>query len=138
MKIGIFSLGLNGLTYLKATASELPEHDYELLADTRQISMDATMIADAVEKGIKQLISRRASLIIVLDKAHEKVSEILPPKVEIIFSSTPTNLKTFLANNPELEKSLSRNQTRNITLTENTPETDLAVATILGGTLIRE
>jgi hypothetical protein len=90
-----------------------------------------------VEEGVKELLERQVGMIVVLEVNHQISSEKFP-NTEIIFSSTPADLKNYLVNNPELEKSLSRNQTRNITLTENTPETDTEVATILGGTLIRE
>lgn len=134
MKIGIFSIGLGGLTYLKAVARELPEYDYELLADTRQITLP---IEVAVGEGVKELLRRGSKLIVVLDPSHEAVANEFS-NTKIIFGEAPAELKNYLINNPELEKSLSRNQTRNITLTENTPKTDEVVANILGGTLIRE
>jgi len=86
---------------------------------------------------VKELIRRQAKLVLVLEQNQIIVSEQFP-SVKIIFSKTPTELKNFLNENPNLEKSLSQNQTRNVTLTEHTPETDLAVVTILGATLIRE
>ena len=137
MKIGILSLGLDGLTYMKSVARELPEYDLELYADTRQITSDISKVMGMVEEGVKELIRRQARLIVVLEVSHQISSEKFP-NVEIVNLATPSDLKNYLVNNPEREKSLSRNHTRNITLTENTPETDEAVATILGGTLIRE
>lgn len=137
MKIGIFSIGLDGLKYLKATARELPEYNFELYADTRKNTSEALKIERVVEEGVKELLKRQTGLIIVLEESHKKAAEkILNAK--IILSSTPNDLKNYLANNPELEKYLSKKHTRNITLTENTPETDETIATILGGTLIRE
>lgn len=137
MKIGIFSLGLDGLTYLKSTARELPSYDFELYADTRKITPEALETVDVVEEGVKELIKRQVSLIVIIEQNQKMpLDQFLAAK--IIFSKIPAELKRYLNDNPELEKSLSRNHTRNITLTENTPETDKAVADILGGTLIRE
>lgn len=137
MKIGIFSIGLSGLKYLKEIVKELPAYDFELYADTRQIASEASEIESMVEEGVKRLLERQAGLIIVIDASHKNLSEKFP-NTEIIFSNTPAELKKYLIENPEIEKNLSRNHTRNITLTENTPETDEEVATILGGALIRE
>jgi len=140
MKIGIFTIGLEGLKLLKAAAQELPEYDYELYVETRhklKLAPEAFDIESTVGEGVKELIRRQAKLVLVLEQNQIIVSEQFP-NVKIIFSKTPTELKNFLNENPNLEKSLSQNQTRNVTLTEHTPETDLAVVTILGATLIRE
>jgi len=136
MKIGIYSIGLDGVSYLKAIALELPSYDYELYTDTRQIDLIET--EQVIGKGLKELTRRQVGIIVVLEQSHRLVAFERFSNIEIIFSKTPHELKNYLTNNPELEKSLSKNQTRNITLTEHTPKTDLAVSAILGGILIRE
>lgn len=133
MKVGIYTNNLEDIKFLKTLANELPYYDYELYIETRPVK-DTQKIA---EEGLVNLIQKNTELIIDLtDTNLEKIN--LTKSVKIIKIVDLIDFKNYLENNPEIEKTLSRNQYRNIFLTENTTDTDKTLERLLGGTLIRE
>lgn len=133
MKVGIYTNNLEDIKFLKTLANELPYYDYELYIETRPVK-DTQKIA---EEGLVNLIQKNTELIIDLtDTNLEKIN--LTKSVKIIKIVDLIDFKNYLENNPEVEKTLSRNQYRNIFLTENTADTDKTLERLLGGTLIRE
>lgn len=133
MKVGIYTNNLEDIKFLKTLANELPYYDYELYIETRPVK-DTQKIA---EEGLVNLIQKNTELIIDLtDTNLEKIN--LTKSAKIIKVVDLIDFKNYLENNPEVEKTLSRNQYRNIFLTENTADTDKTLERLLGGTLIRE
>jgi hypothetical protein len=133
MKVGIYTNNLEDIKFLKTLATELPYYDYELYIETRP-AKDTQKIA---EEGLVNLIQKNSELIIDLtDTNLEKIN--LTKSAKIIKVVDLIDFKNYLENNPEVEKTLSRNQYRNIFLTENTADTDKTLEHLLGGTLIRE
>lgn len=133
MKVGIYTNNLEDIKFLKTLTNELPYYDYELCIETRP-AKDTQRIA---EEGLVNLIQKNSELIIDLtDTNLEKIN--LTKSAKIIKVVDLIDFKNYLENNPEVEKTLNRNQYRNIFLTENTADTDKILERLLGGTLIRE
>ncbi len=138
MKIGIYTDDLDGLIFLKTVVKELPGYDYELHIDTSYLS-NKTDDLKALEEGTKALVEKGSEVIFVLSQDQVEQRKLnMSEKVKIVQIQNSADLKKYLENNPEVENSLSRNQTRNINLTEHTPETDRIVEVLLGGMMLRE